>query len=142
MYEGRNRMTYTFPPVTFTGDVTHYIVGPKGRGAHIQDYGVIACTTTFAGATTTPMMKIGKSGTLEAYGKLLDFGLLTTAIGMKSMRTTYQDYERGAGSATGYTDFIVASIPKDTQVYVTCVAATGGGAAGVATPFVILDWDW
>ncbi len=130
---------YQWGPVTWTSDVTHYIVGPTGKKGQLWDYGVMGVTTTFAGGTTTPSMKVGITGTLAKYGVLYDFGLLATTVGMKSIRSTY------AISASGYSTYILQTLDiiatSTSPVVVTCVAATGGGAAGVAIPFVDIKWE-
>ena len=131
------RTRYIFSGVNVgSSDQTRTIKGPKGKVGRLWDYGVQCVTTTFAGGTTTPKMEVGKSGTLAAYGVAYDFGTLSTTGGSKSPRTDLQTDDATWRSAA----FVDADIPKDTIVYCTMVAATGGGAAGIADFFAEIIW--
>jgi hypothetical protein len=122
-------MSYSNPltqTITITGnsfasaDATHAIKAPLGcSGGRLRDIQA-AVTTTCAGGTTKPIVKLGKSGTLDKYATL---NLGTTA----------------AGASVAATSFTEDSI-TDTDLLLTLVAATGAGAAGVASVIVIIDW--
>jgi hypothetical protein len=134
-YSKPNRIKYDFPVHTWTGSETFSVQGPKGKSGRLYDYGVYGVTTAFAGGTTTPVMSVGTPSDADAYGEEFDFGTLADNSGM-SVRSTY------APSHATFDDYILAGdIPKDQEVVVTCTAASGGGAAGVSTPFVIIDWS-
>jgi hypothetical protein len=128
---------YTFAGVAVNAsDITRTITGPKNKAGRLWDYGVQSVTTTFAGATSTPHMKVGKSGTLAAYGVEYDFSTLATTGGSKSPRTDLLPEAATWRSAA----FVDADIPANTIVFCTMVAATGGGAAGVADFFAEIIW--
>lgn len=114
-------MNYTITGNSFaSADATHAIKAPlgctRGRLRDIQ----AAVTTTCAGATTKPIVKLGITGTLAKYASL-DLG--TTAAG-------------AAKAASTFTEDTIT----DTDLLLTLVAATGAGAAGVASVNVIIDW--
>lgn len=131
---------YTWPQQTLTGsNLTFYIQGPKGKGGTLYDYGMFNVQTTFAGASNTPQMEVGVSGTLAAYGGLYDFLTLAIAAGMKSIRSTYRPVKPDKTNFDLYLKGV--AIPADTLIVVTVIVATGGGAAGAAQPFVEIVWD-
>lgn len=131
------RTRYTFSGITATGsNVTRTIKGPKGKVGRLWDYGCQTVTTLFAGATNTPQMEVGKSGTLAAYGVAYDFGLLDVTSGSKSPRIDLLPEAATWRSAA----FVDADIPKDTIVYCTIIVATGGGAAGAGDFFAEIIW--
>jgi hypothetical protein len=137
-------MSYDFPRYpqmysasnTFTSDETYIIAGPKGIKGRLIDFGVFGVTTAFAGGTTTPIMSIGTVADPDAYGDDFDFGTLADNSG-KSILSTYSD---PADIAT----YILndGAIPDSHSTYVNmkCIAATGGGAAGVARAFALIYW--
>ena len=135
VYDSDGSSHYLFPNLTVSADVTRYIKGPKGKYGLLWDFGVQAITTTFAGGTTTPKMKIGISGTLNKHGDAYDFGTAAAADCTKSIRTAYTEVD--AGWATYMKN---RNLDRDVQLIVTMVGATGGGAAGVGDFFVEIKW--
>lgn len=114
----------------------YHIIGPKGKEGLLWDYGVYAVMEAFAAGTTTPMMSIGTVADPDHYGDEFDFGALAVAGGGKSIRTTY------AESATGFgTYMLIRNLPADTVILITCVAGTGSGLTGMASPFVDIIWQ-
>jgi hypothetical protein len=137
MYDNKAPTRYIFAGISFaSSDVLRHIIGPKGKAGRLWDYGVQCVTTLFAGATTTPMMAVGTTGDADHYGNEYDFGAATVAGGSKSIRTAYAPTDAGFA-----TYMLIRDLPKDTVVMATMVAATGGGAAGVADTFVEIQWD-
>jgi hypothetical protein len=139
IYDGY-RNNYSFDTVDFggAGNTLLYLLGPKGKEGFLWDYGVYGLTEAFAGATTTPKMQIGIVGTAGAYSgsTAFDFGALAIAGGTKSIRTTY------APTDAGFATYMAApNITKDVVIMMTCVAATGAGLTGMATPFVDIIWQ-
>lgn len=120
-----------------SSNTTYTIKGPLNKKGRLWDYGVQSVTTTFAGATSTPHMKVGFSGTLAAYGVEYDFGTLSTTSGSKSPRIDLNTDAATWRSAA----FVDADIPANQVVYATMVAATGGGAAGVADFYMEIIWQ-
>lgn len=134
-YDDPNRMTYTFGPYTFTADETFSIQGPKGKKGRLWDYGVYGVTTAFAGATTTPQLAVGTPSDQDAYGNEFDFGTLADNSG-QSVRSTYYPYH------ASFDDYLLnAVIDADQEVVIKAIGATGGGAAGVANFYCIIDWE-
>lgn len=134
-YDARKFIKYARSAVTLTGAVTITGIGPKGKKGRLIDYGIEDISTTTAGASTTPVVEVGLTGTLAAYGAAFDVGALT-APAAKSVRSTYK--ESDAGFAT---QMVLADLPADTPILLTLVPASGGGAAGVGAPFMIIAWD-
>lgn len=131
------RERYNHSQFNFAGSDNFTFKGPLGKAGLLWDYGVYAVTTTFAGATTTPMMSVGTAADADHYGDDFDFGALAAdTVGSKSIRTTYAPTDSGFA-----TYMLITDLPKDTAVYGVLIAATGGGAAGVATAFVDVIWD-
>jgi hypothetical protein len=131
------RDRYIFSQFSFAGSDNFSFLGPKGKAGLLWDYGVYAVTTTFAGATTTPMMSVGTAADADHYGDDFDFGaLVADTSGGKSIRTTYAPTDAGFA-----TYMLITDLPANTAVYGVLIAATGGGAAGVATAFVDVIWD-
>lgn len=136
IYDGQ-RTRYEFSQISFaSSDVLRHIIGPKGKEGLLWDYGCHSVTTLFAGATSTPMMLVGTVADEDHYGDDFDFGAAAVASGGKSIRTTYRDTDTGFG-----TYMLIRNLPADTVIMVTMRAATGGGAAGVATTFVDIIWQ-
>lgn len=136
-YDRPCRMTYTFGPYTFTADETFSVQGPKGKKGRLWDYGVTGVTTAFAGGTTTPMLSVGTPSDADAYGEEFDFGTLADNSG-QSIRSTYYPYH------ASFDDYLLLTqvIPADQEVVLKAIGATGGGAAGVANIFMVIDWEW
>lgn len=132
------RMYYQFDTLDFgTAGEDYYVTGPKGRKGRLVDYGVHHCTETFTATTTAATVSVGTAGDADAYGEELSMGTLAADAGSKSVRTTTRDpavidtYILDAG----------LSMPADTKLRLCCVAPTGGTPAGMACPFMVIDWE-
>jgi hypothetical protein len=136
MYDNRIKK-YAFPGVTLTSDDVRSFKGPKGKEGTLIDYGFEGVTTTFAGGTTTPGVKVGNASDDDAYGTILD--ALTMAADTAG---SFSVLTQTVPGTTSYDALMVQrKIPKDTVVYLTLRAASGGGAAGVGGMFVEIAWD-
>ncbi len=132
------RMHYNFPMLDFgTAGEIYYVMGPKGRKGKLVDYGVHHPTETFTADTLPAYVSVGTSADADAYGDELSMGLLAADAGSKSVRTTTRD------EATLATYILDAGLtmPADTKVGLHCTAPTGGTPAGMANPFMIIDWE-
>jgi hypothetical protein len=130
-YDGPIYETICFPSKDFTSaDVPYTVRGPKGRRGKLKD-AMFCCTTTCAGATTKPIIKAGISGTLGAY-LLWDLGTTAAASGIRASATT--------GLLVLDTNKQFKIHPSDTDLIVTLVAATGGGAAGIGVTSFMFEW--
>ena len=112
-------VTYNYAWADCSASIAQACKGPSGAVGYVVD--ITACVlTTTAGATTTPVVQVGLTGTLAAYATL-DIGALTAP-------------EAANGAGTGLV------IPADTTFLVGLVAATGGGAAGACSVNITIDW--
>lgn len=127
------RTGFTFTNANTTFGITK---GPKGKKGTLYNYGIADASTATAGATTTPTMSVGITGTVGAYGAAFDFGVLAINKS-KSIRSTYRPTD------AGFATYILnkGRIPADVDLIATWVAATGGGAAGAGMGFVEIRWD-
>lgn len=132
------RMHYMFPLLDFgTAGEDYYVTGPKGRKGKLVDYGVHHCTETFTATTTAATVSVGTASDADAYGDELSLGTLAADAGSKSVRTTY----RAPADIEAYILDPGLSLPADTKLRLCCVAPTGGTPAGMAHPFMIIDWE-
>jgi hypothetical protein len=131
-------MHYCFPVLDFgAGAEIYYVMGPKGRKGKLVDYGVHHPTETFTADTLPAYVSVGTAADADAYGEELSMGLLAADAGSKSVRTTYR-------AAEDIEDFILdagLNLPADTKVGLHCTSPTGGTPAGIAQPFMIIDWE-
>lgn len=136
-YDKVTRHLYTFAAEDFSsGDRAVVLKNPR-TGSKGKCVGIEAMvTTTCAGATTKPIIKVGKTAGATDMG-YLDLG--TTAGGTSVIAKSY---------AAANTNGLVGLAPgahvrtaNDGDVHVTLVAATGGGAAGVADVTIEIEWD-
>lgn len=135
-YDNRAPTRYSMDQITMTStDKVRSFRGPKGKAGRLLDYGIDGISTTTAGATNTPQVSVGTAADPDAYGEEFDVGALT-APNAKSVASTYRPTDSGWA-----TYMVNQTIPADTLVQLTCVAATGGGAAGVGNPFMLIAWD-
>lgn len=135
-YDARRVRRYDMDQITMTSsDKVRVFRGPKGKKGWLVDYGIDGISTTTAGATNTPKVSVGTVASAAAYGALFDVGALT-APEAKSVASTYTPTD--TSWATYMTNQEIAA---DTLVQLTCVAATGSGAAGVGNPFMLIAWD-
>lgn len=132
------RMHYNFPLLDFgTAGEDYYVVGPKGKKGKLVDYGVHHCTETFTDTTTAATVSVGTAASAAVFGAALSLGTLAADAGSKSVRTSYR-------AAEDIEDYILdagLSMPADTKLRLVCVAPTGGTPAGMAHPFMIIDWE-
>lgn len=135
-YDNGKPIRYAMDQITMTStDKVRVFRGPKGKRGRLVDYGIDGISTTTAGATNTPKVSVGTVASAAAYGALFDVGALT-APEAKSVASTYRQTD--TGWTTQMTNPYIAA---DTLVQLTCIAATGGGAAGVGNPFMIIEWE-
>jgi hypothetical protein len=135
MYDKPIRETFCFNAVDLhTADITKYIRGPAGLRGRLVDV-LAAVTTTLAGATTKPILKVGISGTL---GESLNWNLGAQAAGAAPLRASAQAGTTALqkNANTGVMPIIAA----DTDVILTMAAATGSGAAGVGDLAFTFEW--
>jgi len=121
-------VTYTFNPVDFgAGTYAGSIKAPNGytRG-RILDVGIFEITETFACDTTTAKVRLGTTGDADAYAELI---IPDTTAATDTFNT--QDD----------TDAVKSNAFTSTQIELTTVqSADSGTAAGIATPYVVIDW--
>lgn len=135
-YDNHKAVRYAMDQITMTSsDKVRTFRGPKGKTGRLLDYGIDGISTTTAGATNTPKVSVGTVASAAAYGAAFDVGALT-APEAKSVASTYRPTD--AAWSTYMTN---PEIPAGTLVQLTCVAATGAGAAGVGNPFMLIAWD-
>jgi hypothetical protein len=109
------------------GSSNKTFIMPPAPGKTWQYLDIVAnVTTTCAGGTTTPIIQVGKSGDTD-FLALLNLG---TAAGGTSIRQT-TDAPASRLLTSGCLD-------TDADLHIVLVAATGGGAAGVADVFVLV----
>lgn len=131
------RIMYSFGLHDFgAGGEVFTVIGPKGKKGLLRDYGVYSPTETFTNVTTGALVEVGNSGDPNAYGEQLDMGALADVAGGKSARTEATDPD---DFRTNYV--LEPDLPADTAIYVTCTAPTGGVPAGIAVPFVDIEWQ-
>lgn len=134
-YDRPNRQQYSFGVFDFGGaaDETFSIKGPKGKKGRLYDYGVYGCIEVMNGGTITPKISVGTTSDPDAYGdELVLHGLADNDA--TSIRMLYSEQDAGFSTA-----MVNRNIPADTELYVTCIVATGS-PTGQAVPFVIIDW--
>lgn len=132
------RMHYNFPMLDFgTAGEIFYVTGPKGRKGKLVDYGVHHVTEAFTAVTLPAYVSVGTAADADAYGEELSLGTTALDAGSVSVRSTTRDpavidtYILDAG----------LSMPADVKVGLHCTAPTGGTPAGMACPFMIIDWE-
>lgn len=132
------RMHYNFPLLDFgTAGEIFYVRGPKGRKGKLVDYGVHHPTETFTATTLPAYVSVGTAADADAYGEELSMGTLAADAGSLSVRSSTRDE---AVLATYILDAGL-SLPADTKVGLHCTAPTGGSPAGMAHPFMVIDWE-
>lgn len=137
MYNNPNRIKYTFGMLDFgTAGEVFSIKGPKGKAGRIYDYGVDAPLETFTATTLAAFVSVGSVADADLYGDEISMGTLAADAGTKSLRTEYTNAQIAAGAV-----LLDPKIPKDTVFALHCTAPTGGTPAGMAYPYVIVDWD-
>lgn len=129
-YSDPNRILVPFTVHTWSGGETYAYYGPKGKAAALWDYGIYGVTTA---VTTTATAAIGDGSDADKYGE--EFSVVALDNTGISVRSTYEEWD-----TTNLATYIIAAgkvIAKNTKITYT---ATAGGA-GVATPFMIIDFD-
>ncbi|MGE0853865.1 MAG: hypothetical protein AB7O44_30355 [Hyphomicrobiaceae bacterium] len=136
-YDHPNRIKYTFGMLDFgTAGEVYSIKGPKGKAGRIYDYGVDAPLETFTATTLPAYVSVGSVADPDLYGDEISMGTLAVDTGSKSLRTTYTEVEIGSKAV-----LLEPKVPADTIIALHCTAPTGGTPAGMAHPYVIIDWD-
>lgn len=136
-YEQPNRHTYMFSSTDYGGasDTTYSIIGPQGKEGILWDYGVQGATEIFNGSTITPKVAVGTTADPDAYGEEIDLDAVALDDGLT------------ARSANGLDqvalDLVIVDkyLARDTEIVVTCTAATGS-PTGIADTIVVIDWQW
>lgn len=130
MYDTPYRETICLPSKDFAStDVTYILRGPAGKRGKVIDV-QMSVTVTCAGATTKPIINVGKSGALTEY---VSMNMGTTAAGAaKRASQTAGDLKLTSGN--------LKILDADTDVHVTLVAATGSGAAGTGIVQIMFEW--
>ncbi len=132
------RMHYMFPTLDFgSAGEDYYVIGPKGRKGKLVDYGVHHITETFTADTLPAYVSVGTAADPDAYGDELSMGTAAADSGSRSVRTMY----RAASDIETYILDAGLSLPADTKLRLACTAPTGGTPAGMACPFMIIDWE-
>lgn len=131
-YDNPNRIVYTFPSLDWGNNQSESfgIRGPKGKKGRLWDYGVIGITEAFSSDSMT--IAVGTATNADAYGEefILNGGADNSA---RTVRSTYD--ERSDEFKALMVD---PDLPADSDVVVTM---TGASAAGIGTPYVVIDWD-
>lgn len=132
------RMHYQFGLHDFgAGGEIFYVLGPKGRKGKLVDYGVHHVTEAFTADTLPAYVSVGTAADADAYGEELSMGTSAIDVGSKSVRQSFR-------AAEDIEDYILEAglnLPADTKVGLHCTAPTGGTPAGMAQPFMIIDWE-
>lgn len=133
-------MSYDSPirPITITANsfasTDHTILLKPRAGAKFGFVdALVNPTTTFAGATTTPKLQVGKPGALT---QICNWDMGTAAAGTP-LRASIDSPASLTLPAAGMT----AWLAQDEQLAITLKAATGGGAAGVADIVIYVRED-
>ena len=134
-YDNPNRIKYThYFDFGAAADLNVSIRGPKGKAGRLWDYGVEGTTEIFAADTITPKISVGTTSDADAYGdELVLTGLASQHA--TSIRMLYAEQDSGFS-----TYMLDREIPKDTEVYMGLIGATGN-PTGIGTAFVIIDWQ-
>lgn len=132
------RYYYQFDTLDFgTAGEIFYVTGPKGRKGKLIDYGVHHITETFTATTLPAYVSVGTAADADAYGEELSMGTSAADAGSVSVRTTSRDPD----VIDNYILDAGLNLPADTKVGLHCTAPTGGTPAGMACPFMVIDWE-
>lgn len=141
-YDNPNRIKYVFPVLDFgAGADTFAVTGPKGKTGRIYDYGVEHITEAFTDDTLPAYVSVGSSSDADLYGDELGLGESAVNAGTVSLRTTYTAHGAEIGGGGVGTVLLDPTVPADTAIFLHCTSPTGGTPAGIATPFMVIDWD-
>jgi hypothetical protein len=150
-YDTPVRHVYAFPANSFASADRAIILknprpGMRGKVMSVEAF----VTTTCAGATTTPIVKVG---TAAGGAQLASVNLGTTAAGgvvmSRANRVTTSTASNGTvttttADSTGIIGLATGAHVRantDADLYVTLTAATGAGAAGVADVKIEVEWQ-
>lgn len=132
------RMIYQFPVLDFgAGAEIYYVMGPRNKKGKLIDYGVHHPTETFTADTLPAYVSVGTAADADAYGEELSMGLLAADAGSNSVLSQVE------GDGLNVEDYILDagySLPVNTKVGLHCTSPTGGTPAGIAIPFMVIDW--
>jgi hypothetical protein len=151
-YDTPVRHVYTFAANSFASADRAIVLKNPRKGARGKLMSVEAMvTTTCAGATTKPIIKVG---TTVGGAELASVNLGTAAAGevVSSRENKTVVLTAAAGTVTSTTVTNATGIiglasgahvrgATDADLYVTLVAATGAGAAGVADVKIEVEWQ-
>jgi hypothetical protein len=113
------------------------IIGPKGKGGRLVDYGVMNIQEDFAGSSTDATIAVGNASDPDAYGNELSLDEAVDAVdGGYTLQSAFAVADQAANE--GVTGF---NLPADTAIYVTSTEGTGT-PTGQACPYVVIDWAW
>lgn len=137
-YDSKKITRYQFDTLDFgTAGEVYHVLGPKGKGGLLVNYGVTHVTETFTADTLPAYVSVGTAADADAYGDELSMGTIAADGGGKSLLNTY----RPGKDAAYATMMIDRTLPADTIVALHCTAPTGGTPAGMACPFMEIIWD-
>ena len=141
-YDKPNRIKYTFPQLDFgAGADTFAVTGPKGKTGRVYDYGVEHITEQFTATTLPAYVSVGTAADADAYGEEISMATADVNSGTRSLRTLYTAGGTEIGGGGAGTVLVDPTVPADTAVVLHCTSPTGGTPAGIAVPFMIIDWD-
>ncbi len=102
--------------------------GPDGMKGILLDVGVANITEAFVGTTSDGQVLIGIDGQTNRYATLNVANGAASAIG----DTFNTSDDKNA--------IVDRELPADTQVEITCIVGSGGGPAGIGTPYAVVGW--
>lgn len=120
------------------GGEIFYVLGPKGKKGKLVDYGMHHVTEAFTATTLPSYVSVGTAADADAYGEEISMG--TAAIDVGSVSCLQQSVGDGLDIEDRILDAGLA-MPADTKVGLHVTAPTGGTPAGIAQPFMIIDWE-
>tara|TARA_R110000868_G_C10962416_1_gene768667 strand:+ start:6055 stop:6462 length:408 start_codon:yes stop_codon:yes gene_type:complete len=128
---------YAFAHDFGAGSNNYTFKGPKGKKGLLLDYGIEGVTETFNEVTTAATISVGIAANLDAYGEEIDIGSTATdTVGSLSALT-----EATSPTVLRSTYIVEPDVAADVAVYIACVAPTGGTPAGIATAYVVIEWQ-
>lgn len=136
-YSNPNRQMYSFGihDIAAAGQVFD-VLGPKGKAGRVYDFGVMHVTETFNEVTTAALISVGTIADPNAYAEAISMGSAAVDSGGVSYRNSQTLTEIIAAEVA-----LSPEIPADTIIGLHVVANTGGTPAGIAIPFLVIDWD-
>jgi hypothetical protein len=144
-YDNPVRERYVLPSSAYGATTaSQKIKGPKGLKGLVRDITVIP-TADCVGTTTVPEVAVGATSAANEYARFR----LGTAVG--TGYTSAQGVRKASGLAgtahprtltdfAGHVELEKASIPADTDIFITGVAGTGGTPAGTFVAYIDIEW--